>query len=195
MKPDEIDMKLEGSIQDTPAAQSKHGCCAGVVQAQAGVQALMRPAMWVPGVRTLHLYEEVVILDKVNSFAALQDALSKCTPRTGHMQLHDINVVDTPKRHLLTATVRCFTKSGWLDLVDVKATKKGENQIRVEFRSYSTGFLPLSIPGACLLNLAFFWVPFSDNGFPRGIWIKSIKKALEKAGVDTITPVSSGRAC
>ena len=32
-------------------------------------------------------------------------------------------------------------------------------------RSFSSGFLPASIPLSFVWNILFFWVPFSGNGF------------------------------
>eukprot|EP00924_Labyrinthula_sp_SR-Ha-C_P006425 maker-scaffold_57-snap-gene-1.5-mRNA-1 protein AED:0.02 eAED:0.02 QI:115/1/1/1/0.66/0.5/4/31/179 len=50
----------------------------------------------------------------------------------------------------------------WLDLVELKLRKGEEGETVVAARAYSTGFLPLSIPLAPILNIAFCWFPFQD---------------------------------
>merc|ERR1712157_357868 len=57
-----------------------------------------------------------------------------------------------------------FTKAGWLDVVslEIYLSDKDSTNITIKATGGSTGFLPLSIPLAPLLNCVLCWWPFSD---------------------------------
>ena len=62
--------------------------------------------------------------------------------------------------------VRTWTKNEWLDSLDVTFQASGSG-CKAKASFYATGFLPTSIPGAPLVNIAFAWFPFASPG-PRG---------------------------
>eukprot|EP00658_Telonema_sp_P-2_P041320 TRINITY_DN2953_c0_g1_i2.p1 TRINITY_DN2953_c0_g1~~TRINITY_DN2953_c0_g1_i2.p1 ORF type:complete len:102 (+),score=17.30 TRINITY_DN2953_c0_g1_i2:163-468(+) len=57
----------------------------------------------------------------------------------------------------------------WLDILEVrcKPSDAGESCTNVYLKSYSSGFLPLTIPLAPLLNFCLFFVPFAGIGGVR----------------------------
>eukprot|EP00924_Labyrinthula_sp_SR-Ha-C_P006480 snap_masked-scaffold_80-processed-gene-0.3-mRNA-1 protein AED:1.00 eAED:1.00 QI:0/0/0/0/1/1/3/0/177 len=63
----------------------------------------------------------------------------------------------------------------WLDIVELKLKNKDEVTL-VTADSYSTGFLPLSIPLAPLLNIAFCWFPFRDRNGQCQKWLMAIRE-------------------
>lgn len=105
---------------------------------QASLQAMLRPAMWLPGVRNLHCHKVTWQSDRpqLDVLAALVNAVQqiKATDDTG--AFYDIHKVDKDKFFL---RVFCFTRAEWLDVVEIEVLK---DQIEV-----------------------FFWVPFYDNKF------------------------------
>merc|ERR1711966_235471 len=70
--------------------------------------------------------------------------------------------------------VRAWTKSEWLDVLDVrlKRTDSGGTEAYVSF--YATGFLPTSIPGAPLINTVLFFMPFASPG-GRGGFLQNFR--------------------
>lgn len=126
---------------------------------QASLQAMLRPAMWLPGVRNLHCHKVTWQSDRpqLDVLAALVNAVQqiKATDDTG--AFYDIHKVDKDKFFL---RVFCFTRAEWLDVVEIEVLKD-----QIEAKSFSSGLFPLIIPFAFLLNLVFFWVPFYDNKF------------------------------
>jgi hypothetical protein len=87
--------------------------------------------------------------------------------------------------------VWAVTKLGWLDLMRIDFKRDdatGGTQIHV--RGWSTGFFPLSIPGAALLNVACFFIPFGGVSYLR---VDEFKQALLKVvGGAAATGLHSG---
>ncbi|CAM9191214.1 unnamed protein product [Ectocarpus sp. 4 AP-2014] len=82
------------------------------------------------------------------------------------------------------AKMICVSKAsyqGWLDIVELKVYKPedGGEGSEVAAHGYSTGFLPLKIPLACLINIPLFFIPFSDNKIIRNTWMPGIRNRLE----------------
>lgn len=63
--------------------------------------------------------------------------------------------------------VRTWTKNEWLDSLDVTFRASGGSGCKAQASFYATGFLPTSVPGAPLANIAVAWFPFASPG-PRG---------------------------
>eukprot|EP00611_Tribonema_gayanum_P009622 TRINITY_DN1943_c0_g1_i1.p1 TRINITY_DN1943_c0_g1~~TRINITY_DN1943_c0_g1_i1.p1 ORF type:complete len:166 (-),score=46.57 TRINITY_DN1943_c0_g1_i1:532-1029(-) len=150
-----------------------------LVKVQADIQKVLKPAMWLPVIRTPHYYSERWTSDGGDAASFLEDvqksvaALESSTRDDGTLFRLSTAAGDT-------VTVCCFTKSRWLDLVDIKvAHESGKTQATV--RGYSTGLFPLSIPGAVLLNPLFCWFPFDDHGFSRNVWLPAIRNGLSAA--------------
>lgn len=51
--------------------------------------------------------------------------------------------------------------------------------VTLEHYRYATGFLPLKIPLACILNIPLCFVPFSDRKIIRTYWMPGIRNRLE----------------
>lgn len=124
---------------------------------QAPIQALLRPAMWMPGIRNIHSHSETWESDKPPEevLTALVRAIEHIRQRDDTGAYYDIHKVNKEKLFL---RVFCFTKAEWLDVVEI--TVKGDC---IQAKSFSSGFLPLFIPFAFIINCVFFWFPFYDN--------------------------------
>jgi hypothetical protein len=59
-----------------------------------------------------------------------------------------------------------------LDIKDV-----GQNRSTASVKSFSTGLIPLAVPGAALVNVGLFFFPFSDVGVPETKTCPDIRKA------------------
>ncbi|CAN0430321.1 unnamed protein product [Laminaria digitata] len=103
------------------------------------------------------------------------------------------------------ATMLCLTKARWLDIVELKVYKPerpggeaGEGGgagapmagCEILAHGYSTGFLPLKIPLAALINLPLCFIPFSDKKIIRISWMPGIRNRLEHKA--TVQPGTDG---
>lgn len=124
---------------------------------QAPLQCLLRPAMWIPGIRNIHSHKVTWESDKpsIVVLKALVSAIDAIKQKDDTGAYYDIHKVNTETFFL---RIFCFTRAEWLDIVEIKV-KEGS----IQAKSFSSGFLPLFIPFAFILNCAFFWVPFYDN--------------------------------
>jgi hypothetical protein len=81
------------------------------------------------------------------------------------------------------------TKIGWLDPSLITLSKEGDDasapKTRVRVVGWSAGFLPITVPGAPLLNVLLFWVPFGGVSFVR---MPKLKRAMKEAASGTRTP-------
>ncbi|CAC5379886.1 unnamed protein product [Mytilus coruscus] len=124
---------------------------------QGPLQALIRPAMWIPGIKNLHSHFVTWQSDKppTEVLAALVRAIKQIKSADDTGSYYDIHKINKEKYFL---RVFCFTRAEWLDVVEIEIKEDS-----IEAKSFSSGFLPLFIPFAFILNCVFFWVPFYDN--------------------------------
>lgn len=128
---------------------------------QSPVQAILRPAMWLPFIKNLHSYKEVWVHEKenaeilktiINSLELLQNEDKKGT-------VYDIHKVSQDSTFL---RIFVFTWAEWLDVMEFTVHKD-----TVEACSFSSGLFPLFIPFTSIVNCVLFWVPFLDNGLNK----------------------------
>lgn len=132
---------------------------------QAPFAARTSPAAWIPGVRAFHTasrkFELHAPLDKVPAVvAAAVDSILMDPP--GYCSRMEVQ----PQHPDGTLTIWSFTNRGWLDIVELNLSAISNGTL-VEALGWSCGFVPLSIPGASLLNIVSFWVPFSGVSSDR----------------------------
>ncbi|CAL1534403.1 unnamed protein product [Lymnaea stagnalis] len=131
-----------------------------ISQIQAPIQCLLRPGVWLPGIRSLHSHQEKW---KFNS-DSVKDNLDSVLRAVADVVKADRSRsywdIQTVARGFLRVFV--YTRAEWLDIIEIKFIGK-----TAEVWSFSSGFLPLIIPFACLLNVPLFWIPFLDNGLNK----------------------------
>eukprot|EP00512_Aurantiochytrium_limacinum_P000310 CAMPEP_0171486596 /NCGR_PEP_ID=MMETSP0958-20121227/1177_1 /TAXON_ID=87120 /ORGANISM="Aurantiochytrium limacinum, Strain ATCCMYA-1381" /LENGTH=158 /DNA_ID=CAMNT_0012019491 /DNA_START=245 /DNA_END=721 /DNA_ORIENTATION=- len=114
----------------------------------------MRPALLLPGVRNFH--SEVHTWTVEASVEETIDALWKASDELD-------NYVPV-ERTANTVVIDYLTKAAkWLDQMTITVSSKDGVTV-CEVTDGSTGFLPLVIPLAPILNIFFCWFPFGDNG-------------------------------
>ncbi|KAL3858207.1 hypothetical protein ACJMK2_012809 [Sinanodonta woodiana] len=128
---------------------------------QSPIQALVKPAMWLPFLRKCHSYSETWKIDaSPDEFTtSVLNALRCLIEMDDVGSYYDVHTVETEDGFI---RIFVLTWAEWLDVIEIKRTG---NKVKVS--SFSTGLLPLCIPFACLLNCVFFWVPFFDFGFNK----------------------------
>ncbi|XP_012942979.1 uncharacterized protein LOC106012991 [Aplysia californica] len=146
-----------------------------VSKVQAPVQNFLRPAVWVPGLRNLHSHRETWTLPSdshQNNLESVLGALMTVIKEDKSGSFWDVQKNDL---QVARGFIRVFvyTRAEWLDIIEL--TFKGTE---VQVWSFSSGFLPLFIPFACVLNVPLFWIPFLDNGLNKHR-INKIVKAMD----------------
>ncbi|CAM9335883.1 unnamed protein product [Discosporangium mesarthrocarpum] len=83
------------------------------------------------------------------------------------------------------ATLIILTKSRWMDMVDFEVRKPADGGAGsvVLAHGYSTGFLPVSIPLAPILNIPLCILPFSDGMVIRKKWMAGIQKHMQTGAI------------
>jgi hypothetical protein len=137
---------------------------------QGPIQDLIAPGHWLGQLvginsKTVQWSFKNASADEVST--ALVKVLNDLTPERRsklYIPVFDITRADSTKVH-----VRTWTKNEWLDSLDVsfKPNQTNDGGCVATASFYATGFLPTSIPGAPIINVAFAWVPFASPG-PRG---------------------------
>ncbi|KAH3877434.1 uncharacterized protein LOC127871785 [Dreissena polymorpha] len=122
---------------------------------QAPVQALMRPSVWLPCCNRLHQWSEIW-----NVSCSSNELVDAILEAIRSIQRESTETWDVHKVCRETGFMRLFvfTRLEWLDVIEISPC--GEHSYQVV--SFSSGFLPLFVPFACVINLALFWVPFYD---------------------------------
>jgi len=144
---------------------------------QGAVQAVIRPAMWFPGLRAIHQFQETWLLGDTDQEKGA-DTLAEGVRNMSHEEyIFQLKKVNHEKKYSFIE-IHCYTRARWLDVVEITFRQsKTHKQTVAIARAFSTGIFPVSVPAAPLLNALFFWLPFSDNQFPEEVWLTEIKKA------------------
>lgn len=166
----------EGRSSSAPAEREGEGRCFSL---ERRFQSLFRPAEWCLGFRAGRrerrqwFFEGASPSDICYAFDSI---LSNLTPdelkRLSARPIDMKSVVasrNTYQRHsceVCSFSIELITAVGWLDVLDVtvqcseNSNARGVGNCDVTLQLASTGFLPLSIPGASACNIFLFWVPF-----------------------------------
>jgi len=151
------------------AANAEYGELSSISKVQGPIQDIIQPGHWIGQFIGVNSHSETWQFsqspEKVS--AALVATLEQLSPGERKRLLipnFEIRQKDATRVHVLT-----WTKSEWLDALDVglEATPAGGTKAKVSF--YATGFFPTSIPLAPLLNTALFFFPFASPGGKGGL--------------------------
>jgi hypothetical protein len=128
-----------------------------LVSCQVASQARLRPAVWSPRVARFHSTELVWTLrcsvaQGVAELLALTRELADCG--------WSVHSVDEGRGCVVLNWLTPRLK--WLDQARFRFEAYGQG-CKVDIYAYSTGFLPLIVPFAPVLNCALFFVPFMDG--------------------------------
>ncbi|XP_046839500.1 uncharacterized protein LOC124433766 [Xenia sp. Carnegie-2017] len=130
---------------------------------QSNIQAKLRPAVWLPGVRNLHSCAERWEIPELVPEESLQKVID-AVARLAEMEDIYLHSVDREKNFV---QIFCYTKAGWLDVVEIDLYPGRFQGTQGNARSFSTGLLPVWVPLSFLLNSIFFFVPFYDRNLNR----------------------------
>ncbi|OQV19051.1 hypothetical protein BV898_06905 [Hypsibius exemplaris] len=147
---------------------------------QAPIQATIRPAVWLPGIRNLHSRVEKWTVKQASPQEAYDDAVHALQKLEDKEFNGKMIVLAKTDRTRLFVQCHCFSRAQWLDVVEITFRDGGPGITLARAYSFSSGLLPLSIPPpiALLLNVVFFFVPFWDNGFNK-TWLEMIRRNMD----------------
>jgi hypothetical protein len=142
------------------------------------MQAFLRPAVWIPGMKNLRFHSERWNCEE-NTSQAFDTILEACKGfREQRSLFGSAVVIHTARKDTQYIELHTYTKvAEWLDVVQIKLYPKTSGCV-IKIKSWSSGFLPTIIPLAPLLNVAFFWFPFS--GRDSDGWLNSRRCHLIK---------------
>ncbi|KAG8464344.1 hypothetical protein KFE25_003407 [Diacronema lutheri] len=155
-----------------------------LVAIQAAIQAALRPASRVPLFRSPHGWCETWRVEGCSSSAflsGLEQGLEElnASPRANGF-VYTLDKGSASHAHgAASARVRILTKLRWLDLAELymKDSMAGLS-LTCTIRYFSTGLLPLTVPGAPLINTFLFFAPFSHCGLPEHTTLPAIRSAV-----------------
>ncbi|XP_032236807.1 uncharacterized protein LOC5511578 [Nematostella vectensis] len=133
-------------------------CCFSMCQSP--LMAILRPAMWVPGIKKLHSATETWIIPNAPVDVCI-DKLLEAIDSLGEKEKMHVNKVNRDRGFV---QIFSFTPNEWFDVVEIEFKPGREQGAMGHARSFSTGLLPTCCPLALLFNVIFFFVPFHDQG-------------------------------
>ncbi|KAI8782758.1 CAunnamed protein product [Biomphalaria glabrata] len=130
-----------------------------IARLQSGIQCTLRPGVWLPGIRNLHSHKEKWKLNSESVNSNLEAVVKALTEVIQEDKTRSYWLINKKEVGLLEGFLQVFvyTRAEWLDIIEIKVSGKN-----AEVWSFSSGFLPLCVPFACLLNPFLFWIPFHD---------------------------------
>ncbi|XP_060561648.1 uncharacterized protein LOC132721372 [Ruditapes philippinarum] len=138
---------------------------------QAPIQAVLRPSMWLPFIRSLHSHTETWSIDctKTEFISSILTAVHTVMEQEDNKEFWDIHKVEKDGTFI---RIFAFTRAEWLDVMEI-SYKDGH----YEAHSFSSGVVPLIVPFAFICNLALFYTPFLDTGLNKER-LKRLRDAL-----------------
>ncbi|XP_071946520.1 uncharacterized protein [Antedon mediterranea] len=131
---------------------------------QGPIQAALRPAVWLPGIRSLHRHREKWVCSET----VAEECVAKVIKAVDTVQLLDpkstYQVHKVDEEHYFVEIFN-YTWAEWLDVVEIEFRPGRESGSEAKCYSFSSGFLPTWVPFAFIFNCIFFFVPFYDNKF------------------------------
>lgn len=149
-----------------------------LVASQSTLQASLKPAQWIPKIRNLHRYEMDIGNYKISDFKNKENVIGEMTKIIEISKLIPKKVMETNDGYIMEAFY--YTpKNAWLDVVTLKIIiDRDTNTIKINGIGESTGFLPLIIPLAPIVNIILCWFPFDDWGNNKR-YLKTIQSNIK----------------
>mmetsp|Transcript_5654 Transcript_5654/g.7759 ORF Transcript_5654/g.7759 Transcript_5654/m.7759 type:complete len:170 (-) Transcript_5654:19-528(-) len=150
------------------------------ISLQGNIQSKLRPGSWLPGIRNPHSEEVEWKFPESTSKETAMNAVSEAATSLDNF-LERSN--DKESR---TIVIDTFTKAKWMDQVVLKFKEDGSDggELKAQVECCATGFFPLIVPLAPLLNIIFCFIPFGDGGNCARTMKILQKKVTEMSGTE-----------
>ncbi|CAB3983047.1 Hypothetical predicted protein [Paramuricea clavata] len=116
--------------------------------AQSTLQATLRPAIWLPGIRSLHSCSERWEITELTPAICVQkvvDAIARLAEKE-KIFLHKVD------RERNIVQIFSYTKAEWLDIVEIEFYPGQFSGTEGKARSFSSGLLPVWVPLSFVFN-------------------------------------------
>mmetsp|Transcript_41910 Transcript_41910/g.68995 ORF Transcript_41910/g.68995 Transcript_41910/m.68995 type:complete len:189 (-) Transcript_41910:223-789(-) len=135
-----------------------------IISIQAKYQALLKPAQWIPIIRDFHRHEMQIGTYHVKEDNDESTLLADIKSMLESNDLLPQSVENATDAYIIQSFY--FTPTAaWLDTVTLTLRMdRKQHTMSVYGEGESTGFLPVSIPMAPLINIVCCWFPFLDVG-------------------------------
>ena len=140
-------------------------------------------------------FRELERASRARPAAAVACLACRCDTDVGGGRFaHVVHVVDSTR---LRATLLSLPPAEWLDAAEVEVAEESgkgadakDGRVVVVVRCFATGFVPVSVPLAPLLNVLLFWLPFGSLHRRQASEIRRRMAAvLEAAGLPSACEV------
>ena len=135
------------------------GCCCATFQAP--IQAFIRPAVWVPGIRGMHSFRERWIIEDATPESCLED-VTQAVGKVNTGERLVINKIDKANNFI---QIFSYTAANWLDVVEIRFQATSTERTEAEAYSFSSGLIPVCCPLSFVFNVIFCFAPFTDRKF------------------------------
>ncbi|GFS47586.1 uncharacterized protein TNIN_74971 [Trichonephila inaurata madagascariensis] len=177
-------MKNESEVPEAPEALCLCAC-------QGSIQAKIRPGVWIPIIRSLHVYEETWKIS-ANPIVCSKDvlqAISKLQHRSLRGNVFTVSYVEE-KAERSVVEIIVFTRCRNVYVIKLKFVNEESAGCVACVRSFSSGIFPTWFPLNFVFSSILFFVPFYDKG-RNAKWISILKSQMTLP----IEVTKSGRKC
>lgn len=154
-------------------AREMSGCCCATCQSP--IQASIRPAVWIPGIRSLHSFREKWFIEGATPERCLEDV----EQAVGKVDTGERLVIHKINKDKNFIQIFCYTAANWLDVVEIRFRAASAEGTEAEAYSFSSGVLPVCCPFSFVFNTIFCWVPFWDHNFNERR-LKELRNAMSE---------------
>ena len=158
-----------------PKVTARH-LLAAYVRLQSRVQLSLSPGNWIPFVRMPHKWNEMwLVRDRTPAecVKAIVKATEELCEKGGKWVYEVVDAEEESGRLVIC----CYTRARWMDVITINFSKvvSGSN---ASVSHYSSGFLPLIVPLAPILNCVLCFIPFYDGQLAARRWLPTLRKGL-----------------
>ncbi|GBO30151.1 hypothetical protein AVEN_187914-1 [Araneus ventricosus] len=177
-------MKNEPEVPEAPEALC---LCSG----QGSIQAKIRPGVWIPGIRSLHVYEETwkIAANPVVCSKDVLQSVTKLRRRSLRGNVFTIGYVEE-KAECSRVEILVFTRCRNVYVIRLRFVNEESAGCIGHVRAFSSGIFPSWFPLNFVFSSILFFVPFYDMG-QNAKWINILKSQM----TIPIDVVESGRKC
>uniref|UniRef100_A0A2L2Y814 Uncharacterized protein n=1 Tax=Parasteatoda tepidariorum TaxID=114398 RepID=A0A2L2Y814_PARTP len=172
---------------DVPEAPEATCLCAG----QGAIQAKLRPGIWIPGIRSPHLYEEVwkVSANPIVCSKDILQAVTKLHRRSLRGNVFTIEYVEE-KAERSEIEILVYARCRKVYVIHLTFVNEETGGCIAKVRSFSSGLFASWFPLNFIFSSIFFFIPYYDFG-RNANWISMLKSQI----TIPIEIVKKGRKC
>lgn len=177
-------MTAETEIPEAPEALC---LCSG----QANIQAIIRPGIWIPIIRSMHVYEEKwkVSANPIICSKDVIQAITKLRSRSLRGNIFTVGYVEE-KSECSKVEIFVYTRCRNVYVIQLNFRIEESSGCIARVRAFSSGIFPSWFPLNFVFSSLFFFVPFYDMG-KNASWINMLRSQI----TIPLEIIKQGRKC